>query len=170
MSDIKNIISAEVINPLYKKRTIYKNIATFCNFFVANTLCKINGRYDLFHSNGIIPYTANQMLNVLINNPFFKQIGLSDVKEVLLKGGVVICGCKRSGHGHVAFVVDGEWEYSLTHKRKLPMVANVGAENSIRKLSWFFRSTDDIWYFECKLTDSPVDKTRGNNYNITHGY
>jgi len=157
MPDVKNVILTEVTNPLYKKRKLGNTMATFCNFFVANTLCKITGRYDLFRRNGIIPYSANAMLNVLVEHSFFKQINLADVKQVVKNGGVVICGCKRDRHGHVAFVVDGDWEYSTTHKMRLPKVANVGSENSTRKLSWFFRSTDDIWYFECKMTNMPVD-------------
>lgn len=131
----------EIIEPIWKRwAKIDNREQTFCNLFVNGVMVALD--YHAFEGK-----TANGILSIIE----FERFTWDKIDPLTddWKDCVVVAGLHDSPHGHVNILLPGDFVESGKWKKKVPICANIGQDNTWGKgVNWSFRTEPNYYRFK----------------------
>ena len=135
---LKAACDAAIANPAYQpKKTEWGTLETHCN----QAVVEIAGKMGV----GLPLVCADELCDLFAQK--WELVSPENAVQIALFGGVCVAGRKFTGHGHVAVVYPAQMQFSATYQKAVPVLANVGKENRVMRVSEAFREAEapDYW-------------------------
>lgn len=135
---LKALCQSVVEHPAYRKRDVTGDgkDETFCNMAVAKIADTLGCRD--FKAGPL----ANEMCAIMDKK--WRKVDAGYAVVHALHGGLAIAGKRGAPHGHVAVVYPEPMQLSPSLGELVPLVANVGKENKIGRVTEFFPVKDGL--------------------------
>jgi len=121
---------------------------TYCNIGSAFILSCFGS--DILWRDNEHAFLANKQIEIIKSSDSFVKVSMNDASALAQENKLVFaCQSKKGGHGHICALYPKPSEMSGHWGGYVPIVANVGKENFVKKLSYAWKSVfkNDVKFY-----------------------
>ena len=135
---LKAACDKAVTEPAFQPhKTEWGTLETHCNQAVVEIAGEMGIEIPLLLANELCDLFAEK----------WEKVSPGNAVQIAMLGGIAVAAKKFTDHGHVAIIYPVQMQHSETYCQNVPVVANVGKENRVMRVSEAFKHCDAPDYF-----------------------